>query len=321
METWLVMPDETEQKFLEWRETHPDIVHLDTVTQFTGHKVYAVTITDKSIPPERKKKHLSDVPHAHEPGATAGAMDFANALITGKHLDGRPFELDRERVLKEVLVALIPLANPDGRSRAPVKWWDGSRYSNEEFWCWMRGKDKKTGKMWLRLDEWSTRDYPDHPEPVGIVYEQVSEHEYVEPNRSNRSSLLKLTHMLLERHGFDQMLALHQTEFPKSEHNCMVILPILQNELPPPIRDYNAEWAEEVIEAWRRVGGNPVPEAKPLGYKGEQREYLLRIWGEMSRKIPRLTSEVQNNNPRTPPEMQLRLTEVALRTSIQRLLK
>ena len=244
-----------------------------------------------------------------------------NELLTGKHLNGEPSDIDRERILDQVIVSVIPDANPDGRSRSPERFWDGSRWSNDEFWCWMRGKDRETGKMWKRLGLWSTRMEKDHPTPVGIVYEQISDHEYVEPNRSKRSSLFRLVKLLRDRHEYEQMLSLHQTEFVNSEYNCMVILPTLQDELSEERQRYNREWAEEVVEAWGCAGGNPVPESKPLGYKGEQREYFVRVWGDLYHKVAVITSEVQNNNSRTPPEMQMRLSETALRASVERLLR
>jgi hypothetical protein len=67
-------------------------------------------------------------------------------------------------------------------------------------------------------------------------------------------------------------------------------------------------------------GGNPIPEVKPLGYSGEQRQYFVDRWGDLYHRHHIITSEIQNNNPRTPPPLQQRLNEVALRVSIERLL-
>ena len=138
---WIAMPDEVEAKVLEWQEAYPDVVAVETERQYVGPNVYAVTATDRAADPASKKKMFVHVPHAHEPGATAGCMDFLNTIITGRHLDGRPFELDRDEVLRKTLVTVIADANPDGRSRSPVRYWDGSLYTNDEFWAWMRGTD------------------------------------------------------------------------------------------------------------------------------------------------------------------------------------
>jgi hypothetical protein len=185
----------------------------------------------------------------------------------------------------------------------------------------MRGKDKKTGKMWKRLGKWSTKVETDHPERIGIVYEQLSEHEYCEPNRCLDSSYFRMSFRLQERHGCDQWLDLHQTEFEKSEYNCMIILPLVTETLPAHIQAFNMKWAEEAIEAMRKAGGNPIPVAKPLNYTGEQAAYFRDLWGPICRKLPCITSEIQNNNPRTPPDMQRRLEEPCIRASVERLLR
>ena len=317
---WLAMPDEVEAKVLEWSENHPDVVSLDSVTQHVGLKVHAVTVTGPGGDLAAKKKLIVHVPHAHEPGATAGCMDFLNALITGQHFDGRPFELDREQALQQTLVTVIPDCNPDGRSRAPVRYWDGSIYTNDEFWCWMRGKDRETGKMWKRLDLWSTRVETDHPDPIGIVYEQVSDHEFVEPNRTHRSSLWKLFRRHMDRHPYDQMVSVHQTEFQKSPYNAMVILPCLHDELPPERQACNRALGERIVAAWRDAGAKPMPDIKPLGYTGEQRAYFVKTWGEVYERMTICTTEVQNNNPRTPPAKQMLFCERGLTAAVDYML-
>jgi len=317
---WIAMPDEVEAKILEWQDAYPDIVSLETVTQYVGLKVYAVTVTGAEGDPARKKKMIVHVPHAHEPGATAGCMDFLGALITGEHLDGRPFELARDQVLRDALVTVIPDCNPDGRSRAPVRYWDGSMYTNDEFWAWMRGKDRETGKMWKRLGLWSTKVETDHPEPVGIVYEQISDHEYVEPNRTHHSSLWKLFKRHIARHPYDQMVSVHQTEFQNSPYNAMVILPCLHDELSPERQAQNMALGEAIVEAWREVGAEVIPDVKPLGYTGEQREYFVNTWGTVYETMTIATTEVQNNNPRTPPEEQMLLCETGIRAAVAHLL-
>jgi len=316
---WIVMPDEVEAKVLEWRERHGDIVSVESVRSYVGLPVYAVTVTDLTTPSEGKRKLVVHVPHAHEPGATAGCMDFLNALIEGAHLAGRPFGLDRRRVLEGALITIIPVANPDGRSRAPVRFWDGSRYTNDEFWCFMRGKDRATGKPWKRLGHWSTRVETDYPDPVGIVYEQVSPHEYVEPNRTTLSSLYKLIASHRARHEYDLILSVHQTEFVNSENNCMVILPCLQDELPAAVQARNKAVGEAILAAWVEAGGRPLTEIKPLGYTGEQRQYFIDTWRDLYEVSSCATIEVQNNNPRTSPEQQMQLCETGIRAAVAHL--
>ena len=64
-----------------------------------------------------------------------------------------------------------------------------------------------------------------------------------------------------------------------------------------------------------------MPEIKPLGYTGQQRQYFVERWGEIYGRYSKLTTEIQNNNPRTPPALQQRMNEVAIGVSIQRLLR
>ena len=317
---WIVMPDEVEARILEWQARHPDIIRVETERQYCGLNVNAVSVTGGGDGAEKKKMFVQ-VPHAHEPGATAGCMDFLNAVITGRHLDGRPFELDRERVLREILITVVPDANPDGRSRAPVRYWDGSLYGIEEFLLFMRGKDRHSGKMWARFDLWSTKDEPDHPDPVGIVYEQVSEHEYAEPNRTFRSSLLKLFNRHMDMHPYDLLLSLHQTDFVGLPANAWAVMPPIQDELPPALQAANRAVCDRIEAAWREAGATDVKPPAPLGYTGEQREYFLTTWGAAYRRMVVVISEVENNQPRTPPVQQMRLCEAPIRAAVGYLLE
>ena len=72
---------------------------------------------------------------------------------------GNPTCLDIEEVLSKTILTFNPIGNAQGRERAPVLYWDGSKYSNDEFWCWMRGEDPDNpGHMWKRLDIWDSRE-------------------------------------------------------------------------------------------------------------------------------------------------------------------
>jgi len=237
-------------------------------------------------------------------------MNFLSQIIEGS-------DLDREALLKKTILTFIPDGNPDGRSRAPLDWWDGSSYSNEEFLKIAFGRCKD-GSRCDRVGRWSLDEH--QPEFIGIVYEQINDKEFVEPNRDLKSSFSKLVMKAVEEIGCDQYLALHQTEFERSRHNAMVILPFNFDELPEDIRRYSERWARTIIESWRSMGANPIPDPKPLGYGEDQIRYFRRCWGELYRKVPCLTVEVQNNNLRTTPQMQMRLIEEAIRASIKFLL-
>lgn len=320
---WISHPDEVDERVEEWSESHPDILLAESKQQFAGRPVWALTVTDRSVDDAGKRKMMVTKPHAHEPAPIAGQMNVISQLLTGETFDGRPSEFDNERVLRECLLVFMPDANPDGTARAPVEAWDGSGYTNEEFWAWMRGPDPETGEMWKRVDIFDEREEENLPERIGIVYEQIDEHRWVEPNRHHASSFFQWIFEMLDRHeDWDQLLNLHQTEFVNSPHNAMVILPCLYDELDPALQRYCMGWAEDIVAAWGDVeGASPMQEIKPLGYTGQQRQYFVERWGDLYGRFAILTSEIQNNSLRTPPALQQRLNEVAIRASIERLLE
>jgi len=320
---WISRPDDVNAKVEEWAEAHPDIFRAESKQQFAGYPVWALTVSDQSVDDAGKRKAIVFKPHAHEPAPIAGQMNVISQLLTGEAIDGTPTDLDRERILRECMLVFLPDANPEGTARAPVEAWDGSEYTNDEFWAWMRGPDPETGLMWKRVDIYDDREEEVLPTRRGIVYEQIDEHHFVEPNRHHSSTLFQWLFELTDRHDdWEQMLSLHQTEFVNSEHNAMIILPCLWDDLPEEIRAYSREWAEEIVAAWAEVdGGNPIPEIKPLNYSGEQRQYFVERWGDLYPHYHIITSEIQNNNPRTPPAVQQRLNEVAIEQSIARLLR
>lgn len=315
MQNWLVFPHQLDEKIAEWQPQYRNLLDVDALDTYVGLRAYALTVTDFSVPSQSKSKCLFSVPHAHEPACTAACMNFVSQLLTGRHLDGDSSDLPREDILAKVVCCFIPDGNPDGRSRSPEPWWDGGKWSNDEFLSWMRGIDAETGEMWLRLDKWSTRDYS--PARIGIVYEQISEHEFVEPNRCWESSFFRLIFRLRSRYEFDRHLDMHQTEFAGSDHNAMIILPTIQDELPGDVQERNQRWAEQILAAWREAGARVDPEIAPLGYSGEQRQYFVERWGPLYATTPTLNSEVQNNSPRTPPDEQRRLNEVAIQATME----
>lgn len=317
-ETFLAMPQQLEAKLGEWTTRARDKLRVDHITSYSGHRVYALTLTDPAVPRERKRAHYFAQPHAHEPGATAGMMDVIEQLITGHDLAGTPSPLDAARVLAQSVLTFNPIGNPQGRERAPVLYWDGSRYSNDEFWCWMRGEDPdRPGQMWKRLDLWDDR-VERVPARIGIVYEQIDAHRYVEPNRSHLSSYFRLFHRMDAEIGYDRWLDLHQTEFVNSPHNCMVLL-ALPGLAKGEIAREDRAWAEQITAAWQQAGFRPAP-PQPLSYTDEQAEYFRRNWGALHQRMPILTTEIKNNAPDAPPDFQRRAQVIAIQQSIWRLL-
>jgi len=316
MGSWLAKPEQTEPRILAWAEAHPRLVRLRRRETFTGLAAYAVTVTDAEAT-GRKRRLLVAQPHAHEPAATAGMMSFLQQLLTGADFDGEPAAFDRERTLREAEITLIPDGNPFGRAKAPVDCWDGSKYTNDEFLKIAFGTTP-SGERFPRQGRWSLKDQ--RPATIGIVYDQISESEFVEPNRDRRSTYFQLLRAAIDDGPPDRLLSLHQTEFERSDHNAMILLPFLQADLPAEIRGCNERWGRAVLRAWRSCGANPAPEPRPLGYGEDQLRYFRACWTDVYTSTPTITVEVQNNSPRTPPDLQRRLQEEAIRASIEEML-
>lgn len=317
---FLAKQDQLEAKIEEWTALAGPKLTVNHLTTYSGHAVYALTLTDETVACDRKRAHYFAQPHAHEPGTTAGMMDVLEQLVTGKNLAGEPAALDRGKVLAETILTFNPIGNPDGRERAPVLYWDGSKYSNEEFWCWMRGEDPDNpGKMWKRLGLWDDREEK-APDPVGIVYEQIDEHRYVEPNRSQLSTYFKLFHQMDKQHHYEAWLDLHQCEFTKGDADCMMVLPYAgANE--GKLKEDNEALAQSIIRAWQAAGFTPTPDAVELGYTGVQGQYFRDNWGPLHKRMNVLITEVKTNAPDATPEFQTQAQVIAVIKSIERLLK
>ena len=335
---WLAMPQQVEERVAFWEREHPGQLVVDAITQHTGHRVLALTVgappagTPPAAPPARPLRCRPSLRYypARRPGSASPTPTSRPArrrswtslhqLLTGRDLAGAPAGFDYRAARERLTLTFSPDANPGGRTWSPCVWWDGSRYSNDEFWTWMRGLDGQTGKMWKRVARWSLRQ--EHPLRRGIVYEQLNEHEFVEPNRDPGSSLVRLFRRLDARYAYRRSMHLHQTEFASSDRNCMINLPVLQPELPPPVQEANAEWARAVIARWTALGAAPVPEPRGFPYvrDTETVRWFRDCWGESQQRTPEIVVEVQNNNPRTPPEAQLELERAAIITTIEGLL-
>jgi len=93
---WLAMPRTVEPQILKWQEKYSDKLDICYTTQYTGHKIYALTVTSKDVADANKKKLLTTVSHGHEPAGSAAIMNFIHQLLTGEHLNGRGADLDVE---------------------------------------------------------------------------------------------------------------------------------------------------------------------------------------------------------------------------------
>ena len=247
-------------------------------------------------------------------------IDVIEQLTIGRDLYGEPTALDIDRVLDQTILTFNPIGNPQGRQAAPVLFWDGSRYSNEEFWCWMRGEDPDApGHMWKRLGIWDRRRECT-PKPVGIVYEQIDEYHYVEPNRDQASSYFCLFHKMDARYRYEFWLDLHQTEFVNSAHTCEILLPIA-GLAQGAVAKANLAWGQRIVDAWTRAGLRALPSPKPLGYTGAQADCFRQNWGALHERMNIITTEVKNNAPDAPPQFQVRAQAIAIQESVSRLLE
>ncbi len=319
---WVAYPHQVDAKVAEWQTRFPQYLEVDVTEQYTRHKVYTLTVTDRQLPDEPKAKFLCFVPHAHEPAGTVACMNVICQLLTGKHLDGCPSTLRRADILANTVLVFVPDANPYGRSRSPEPYWEGKHFDNTEFMHLVFGIDTLYWEATKRVARWSVKDDP--PAYLGIVYEPINEYEYVEPNRGDEAvSLVKIVRRLQARYTFDQVLNLHQTEFDGyvEGENCFAMLPTRQTDLSPARQAYNREWAQELTDAWRRVGGRPSPVRNGgLPGDGVHRQSPVIPWDDLQQRSPMLTIEIQNNSPQTLHEMQLLLMETAISRSIERLM-
>jgi hypothetical protein len=311
---WCVQPEQTEPKIRQWATKYPKLVALEEQRTYKGRTAFAVTVTDPQTDPKGKKKLVFAQPHAHEPASTAAMMDVLSQVLDGVHLDGQKSDLTYENLLQKVVLTFIPDGNPDGRARAPEDWWDGTKYTNKEFGKFMFGR-AQDGSSFPRLGRWSTRDMQP-PAFLGVAYEQISDDEYVEPNRDRASTYFKLLLRMMDKYHYEMHLDLHQTEFEGQKYNAKVVLPFAQQDLPEAVRNVNQQGGEFIVKAWREMGATPLPAVKPLDYSEDQLRYFRAAWSDIYKIMPSLMIEVQNNNLRTPPREQLRITETAIRASI-----
>lgn len=327
---WLVRPPQVEAKLREFRNKFPTFVELQYERQYIGTKIYAITLTDKTRSTQRKRSLLVVVPHAHEPAGTAACMDFANQILTGKHLDETPSDLPRHEVLRKLLITFIPDGNPDGRARSPRDAWEGD-VPNEEFYRIMQGDIPDHDKFWKEHPEFDNAvEKIPHP---GIVYEQIGPTQYAEGNQSKRTSLWVLIDRLTSRVRYDMFLHLHQgmendTLPPWDTHDCWLEHPT-QEWIPREAQVYAASWAEDVMKAWEKIGAKPYRAVgnyggtmgRPDSEDPSRRRQWLIDWVTIKTGTPSLTVEVQNNSKKTPCEKQFRYAEAAIRASVERLLK
>ena len=288
---WLSQPEEWQPLFRRWHREFPERTRLHVWPQMGGQEVVALTIGRADVlaggaepPPFRL---LAAVPHGHEPAPTAAAVDVASQLLRGTHVDGSPSALPAETILASGLVTLLPDTNAQGRSRAPVRCWDGSTYDNPTFWKYAFGI-AADGERFGRYPEWRLSEH--RPLQVGVIYEQIEPDVYVEPNTSRRSTYARATDELFGQYRYTHLLEMHQHEWPEA--------PLLSADfeaLPAGEQEHVLRWAGRLVAEWRAVGVEPS--ARPaIPYRGQPRQqFFLDFWRGRCPGMLRLNSEVRNN--------------------------
>ncbi len=286
---WRSQPDEWQPLFRRLHAEFPNQTAVHAWPQIGGQQVVGLTIgrqpdSTTSNPPFRL---VVAVPHAHEPAPTAAAVDLACQLLRGAHLDGSPTALPVRDIAATALVTLLPDVNAQGRSRASVRCWDGTTYDNETFHKYAFGI-AADGACFARYPEWRASEH--HPRQVGMIFEQVEDDVYVEPNIDRRSTYARAVDDLFQTYRYTHLLEMHQHEWPE-----VALLPAGFDALPPGDQHRLEQWAERVLAAWRAVGARPNP--RPVvNSRGQPRERLiLDFWRDRCPGILRLNTEVRIN--------------------------
>jgi hypothetical protein len=310
---WVSHPDEWQPMVRRWAQK--DLrVKLSEWRQWTGHQVLAISVGN----PDADTRLLVTVPHAHEPAGTAACVDVLCQLITGTHLDGTKADLPVETINQRLFITFVPDSNPQGRSRSPERVWDGIHYDNETFLKIAFGI-ATDGSRFGRYPEWRFSEHK--PKQVGIIYEQVDDDLWVEPNTSRKSTHSKVLDDLLASDKYTHYLELHQHETDEA-----VLLPAWFDDLPESERAKLDEWAKAILSEWRQRGFK-VHEQPYIPYRGQQRQQFFReFWRGRWEGGGWITVEVRNNRHAktgepTPLEHQLKAMLTALSATFKQLWK
>ncbi len=295
----IVTPDETDAFVDTVRDSRAVVVDWP---QYGGRTAYRITLGTPGMP------HVYFTrPHAHEPAGTAACHRWIERLCFC------PSDPWSEWALAHYRISFLADANPSGSQRAPVKFWDGTEFENETFFLWMFGESgEKAGERFPRLNTWDDRDVTP-PRLLGIAYEQVDAHTYVEPNRDHRSTFFKAFYELHADEPVDVWLDLHQTEYVGSDRNTHVNLPTNFEGLDPGLRAHYQSLGGRIHARWRDDGANPreTPQ-NPYRTNITQFDFLNAVWSSITPNALHLVTEVQNNSARTPVGDQVRLQIAAM---------
>ena len=301
---YVVTPDEADAEVASI-ETLPG-ARIDRYPQFGGRTVYAITLPCRV---GRGLRLMVGRPHAHEPAGTAACFEIVRQLTDPDFVNR-----DWHDAIRDLFtVTFVADANPSGSQHAPVRFWDGKEIPNEEFFLLMFGESGESpGERFPRVAWWDASQVVP-PEQIGIAYERLDQFIYVEPNRDRRSTYFRSFFQLDEEHRYQVWLDLHQTEYVDSPNNCHVAAPTDLSGHSARLRDLYGSLADAILRRWRVEGGTPIPDPRtPYLDNEDQFRLLSNAWSDIDQRLVHVLTEVQNNNPRTPVDMQVRLSLAAI---------
>ncbi len=309
---WVSHPNEWQPIVLQWlrADVKGFSMRIRNWLQKTGESLLAVTVGNT----DAETRLLITVPHAHEPAGTAACVDTLCQIVTGFHLNGTKADLPIDKIRRNLLVTFLPDSNPQGRSRSPERAWDGSKYDNDEFLKIAFGI-AADGSRFGRYPEWRFSEY--QPQQIGIIYEQVGDDLWVEPNTSRKSTHSKVLDELLAEDRYTHYLELHQHETDEA-----VLLPAWFDDLEESEQAKLQKWAQGILSAWEAKGFQ-VHEQPYIPYRGQERQKFFRdFWRGRWDGGDWLCIEVRNNRHAktgvpTPIEHQLVAMLTAISTTLE----
>jgi len=316
-ECWVSHPAEWQDDLASWVAASGVPVFHEWI-QYGGSRVCGVTLGSGGA--ERPVRLLAAVPHAHEPAPTAALVNLASVLLRGCFVDGSPVSADGPlpisdgliRTLRQrFLLTLLPDTNSQGRLGSPRRTWDGE-LTNDEFLKVAFG-EAADGARFGRYPEWSWSVH--RARKAGVVYEQLDEEAWVEPNTSRRSTHTRAVDELYARYRYTHHLDMHQHEGDEA-----TLYSADFDDLPPAELAEVEAWGAAIRSAWEAAGirhkGGYVP------YRGLPRQQFFReYWAGRCPGMLRLTTETRNNrhiptDEPTPLERQFRSAWTALTATL-----
>lgn len=314
---WVSHPAEWQDAVREWAAEGG--APLQAWEQYGGTRVLAVTLGNPD--PAAPVRLLAAVPHAHEPAPTAALVNLASVLLRGTYLDGTAASEEGAlaisaallRTLRErLLLTLIPDSNPQGRHGSPRRVWNGE-LTNDEFLKVAFGV-AEDGERFGRYPEWSWSVH--RARKAGVVYEQLDEEFWVEPNTSRRATHTRAVDDLFRQYRYTHHLDMHQHEGDEA-----TLFPAEFDDLPPAAQAEVEAWGAAIRGAWEAAGirhkGGYVP------YRGLPRQQFFReYWAGRCPGMLRLTTETRNNrhiptDEPTPLERQFRSAWIVLTATLE----